>query len=66
MKKTKKQLEQELEQQAILEKEREISNELYAIKLIEKIVLGALAAFGLGVIGILVKVIADYTSRLNN
>ena len=63
MRKTKKDLEAEIELQKKLEAEREESNNKYAIKLIERIVLGILAAFGLGVIGVLVKVFADWVSK---
>lgn len=63
MRKTKKELEAELELQKTLDAERITSDEKYAIKLIERIVLGILAAFGLGVIGVLVKVFADWVSK---
>ena len=62
--KSARELELEIELRESLEKERERSDGKYAMKLIEKIVLGMLAAFGLGVIGTLVKVLADYASRI--
>jgi hypothetical protein len=64
--KSARELQRDIELRETLDKEREVSDDKYSIKLIEKIVIGMLAAFGLGVIGILVKVVADYVARLGS
>ena len=63
MKKTKKELEAEMALEARLKKESENNDTKYAIKLVERIVLGFLAAFGLGVIGVLVSVFAEWIKK---
>jgi VIT1/CCC1 family predicted Fe2+/Mn2+ transporter len=63
-KKSADELQRELELRETLEKERAKSDDKYAIKLVEKIVLGLLAAFGLTVVGVLAKVFSDYLSQL--
>lgn len=54
MEKTKEQLENKLETLDLLKEERKVSDESYAVKLVEKIVFGLVAATAVAVIGYLI------------
>ena len=57
MEKSREDLEHELLIRDALEKEREINEEKYAIKLIERIVFALIATVALGVLGALIRLV---------
>lgn len=55
--KTKKELEEEIEVRCKLDKERKLSNELYAIKLVEKIVFSLCVLIAAGFVASIIRII---------
>ena len=56
-KQTVSELRQELACNKVVEKERELSNELYAIKLVERIVFGLVGLILVGVVGAIIALV---------
>lgn len=61
--KTKKELEEEIEVRCKLDSERRLSNELYAIKLVEKIVFSLCVLIAVGFVGSILRIIWKWNNE---